>query len=114
MKIEESGGGPTNRFAYEAIPVTDQQGHQTLPSAEDRRAGQLATLSSLSSGLDRPRLLRRMPQALARRGQVESVSALFHSKTPRILAMWRAALDILRSPYERRWIYSLLTIGIMG
>jgi hypothetical protein len=113
--IDVEWRGNEKSLAWRNEPVTIGEDNRPAPSRGDARNDQLATLARLSDRLADRTVLRHawwkrcLEEARAtyyvlhhRRGRVGLRSALGE------------ALQIIRDPYERRWIYGLLTGGSVG
>ena len=115
LYVDVSLGSERPRLAWQAMPITIDTINRTLPSSGDRREEQLRALTVMSQGLRDPQKLRREWRKRCMREARSTYHVLAHVCQRNGLAeMLREGIKLARSPYERRWIYGLLTGGVSG
>jgi poly-gamma-glutamate synthesis protein (capsule biosynthesis protein) len=110
------GAAPSRpRLSYEARPVTIDARNETRLSTGERRARQLSALAEMSRGLGDWRVLRRERVSRCVEEARATLYRLYYLGHRRGLAAVLADLgDVFKNPYERRWLYSLLSWGLLG
>jgi Bacterial capsule synthesis protein PGA_cap len=103
------------RFNYELFPITIGEHNQTVVSADGDREEQLKLLAEFSRGLNNWGLLRRQRMARCLMEAKSSLFGLYYlGRRKGGVVMLRSLYSMLMNPYERRWIYSLLSLGMFG
>ncbi len=113
LKIERANGG--HQMSYTLEPVTIGDDNCPAPSNGSERSSQIATLEEISRDLGDSRLIRRRwrQRCMAEAKSTYYVLAHVRRKSG-ALAMGKALIELLRDPYERRWMYGALTAGFVG
>jgi len=115
LEVDVSTSGTRPQLSYRVCPVTITAQNQTILSEGRDRDTQLQVVAEVSAALANWNVLRRhrMARCLA---EARSTAYMLYYLGCRngMSAMLFAAVEILKSPYERRWIYSLLTLGVLG
>jgi poly-gamma-glutamate synthesis protein (capsule biosynthesis protein) len=115
LNVDVSAAPSQPRFRYEARPVTIDARNDTRLSEGDQRASQLSALAEMSRGLDDWRVLRRERVRRCVKEAKATLYRLYYLGHRRGLGAVLADLgDLFKNPYERRWLYSLLSWGMLG
>ncbi len=113
LHIDFDPASTTNRFAHSIVPVSINQDNATVASEGNALDEQMSFLSFISRQLENPREIRR--QRLMR--CLKQVKSTFYThyyllRREGVVAMLTSGFKILLSPYERRWMLSLITLGV--
>ncbi|MDP1652029.1 MAG: CapA family protein [Rhodocyclaceae bacterium] len=113
LHIERCSSGHKMSFTFE--PVIIGGDNCPAPSIGSERSSQIETIEEISRDLGNNRLIR---YRWWQRCIVEAKSTYYvlaHCRRKSgTLAMLKAVIELLRDPYERRWMYGVLTAGFMG
>jgi poly-gamma-glutamate synthesis protein (capsule biosynthesis protein) len=115
LYVDVDVASPTQRITYTTIPVTIDRENRTVLSEGMERDNQCRYLSDISSQLDKWNFLRqqRFTRCLAE-ARSTALGLYYLGRRQGFLAMCYACLKTLRSAYERRWMYSILSWGLWG
>jgi hypothetical protein len=113
VNLEITPGGKVMDWRVEPVTI-DKDSRPRASQGQDRKA-QLETLARLSRSLADPKTLRRQWLKRCMYEARSTYYVLHHThKRAGVSTTFRQALETLRNPYERRWIYGLLTGGLAG
>lgn len=103
------------KISYDLLPVTINNKNATEVSLEMDCAGQLAYVHHISDHLADHRLLRRQRFKRCLAEAKSNLYGLYYmGRRKGFMAALKSGLALLMNPYERRWMYSLLTLGELG
>lgn len=115
LEVDVSTARTQRQLSYRTRPVTITAQNQTILSEGRDRDIQLQFVAEVSAALANWSVLRRQRVARCLTEARSTAYSLYYLGCRNgVLAMLRAAVEILKSPYERRWMYSLLTGGLFG
>lgn len=104
-----------NKINYELVPVTINADNQTVLSTGEDRERQLSMLSMFSDGLGDWRVVRRARMARCLAEARMNLYGLYYLwRRQGISAAFKSGFSTLKNPYERRWMYSLMSMGMLG
>lgn len=113
--VDVEWNGDKKSIAWRAEPVTLGRDNRPAPSQGAIRVAQLAALDRVSERLADPSLLRREWWKRCVQEARSTYYVLYHQRRRAGLrAALADAFDIVRDPYEQRWIRGLLSGGTAG
>ena len=100
---------------YQLVPVTIGASNQVAASKGEQRERQLRLLAEFSHGLADWRVIRRarMKRCVAEL-RMQAFGLYYLWRRRGLVTAVREVIRVLQSAYERRWMYSLLSMGIFG
>jgi hypothetical protein len=112
LSVELDHEKSTTNIDYQLVPVTINSNNQPMLSIDSERQHHLSMLTVYSKGLADWNVIRhaRMVRCLVE--AKNNMYGLYYLLRRRgFLAAVKAAITTLASPYERKWIYGLLSFG---
>ena len=104
-----------NKINYELVPVTINAGNKTALSTGKDRESQLLLLLEFSEGLGNWRVVRRawMARCLAE-ARMNLYGLYYLWRRQGVAAALKSGYGTLKNPYERRWMYGVMSMGMLG
>lgn len=115
LQVGFSHGENGHPFTYKAIPMKiNLRIRLCMFSESSDRLQQLNQLAEFSSGLSKPGLLRGERLVRCKKEGITTLYHLYYTwKRKGFFPRYKTMLMILKSPYERKWIYSLVSFGLL-
>jgi hypothetical protein len=115
LQVDVAGEVASRKLNYRVIPVTIDSGNRTVLSEGTEKDDQNLALSEISQRLAQPSFLRRkwFWRCVAE-AKWTAMNLYYIARRQGLGSMCRALLRTVRTRYERRWMYSILTGGFLG
>lgn len=103
------------QFQFSIIPVTIDAENSTIPSAGDYYNEQIQFISIISKNLSSWKVLHHQRMQCCLNEFKNNLYRLYYLwRRKGFLLMLKSSVKLIMDPYERRWMYSLLTWGLFG